>query len=141
VKSNIISLTIAIIAGIPTLCQSIKIPDAVKNAFANKFSNVTNVKWGKENPKEYEAEFKFNNTSISANFDLDGNWIETETVIPVSDLPAAVSTSIAKKYSGAIIIMAEKLEMPGGKILYETSFNVKNKKKSIELNPDGSFVQ
>jgi uncharacterized membrane protein YkoI len=37
--------------------------------------------------------------------------------------------------------MAEKLEQPGGKLLYETSIKVKGKKKSLEMNADGSLAK
>ena len=114
------------------------IPVPVKTAFHTKFPGATAVSWGKENAKEYEAEFKFNNNAVSANFGLDGSWVETETVIPVSDLPAAVKTAISAKYPGAPITLAEKTEQPGDKTLYEVSVKVNGKKKSMELNPDGS---
>ncbi len=117
------------------------LPNPVKTAFNTKFPGASGIKWGKENAKEYEAEFKLNNTSASANFGLDGSWVETETVIPLADLPAAVSTSVTKKYPGAIITMVEKLEMPGDKLLYETTFKVNGKKKSLELYPDGSLAK
>src|SRR5258705_13059424 len=100
-------------AGLSANCQSKKVPAAVKSAFAAKFPGATNVKWGKENAKEYEAEFKLNNNSISANFAMDGSWVETESVIPVADLPAAVTSAIHKKYPGAPITLAEKTEQPG----------------------------
>lgn len=120
--------------------QKINVPSAVTNAFKAKFPTATNVKWGKENAKEFEAEFKQGNTSVSANFKTDGSWVETETVIPQASLPAAVSAAILKKYPGAVITMAEKTEMPG-KIIYEAAIKVNGKKKNVEVNPDGSFVK
>ena len=134
-------LVAAIVISMSANCQGIKVPAAVKNAFSAKYSNATHVTWGKENAKEYEAEFKLNNTNVSANFGLTGNWVETETVIPITDLPAVVTDAIKKKYPGAVITMAEKLEMPGGKLLYEAAFKVNGKKKSLELNPDGSLAK
>ena len=41
---------------------------------------ATDVKWGKESAKEYEAEFRLNGNNVSANFGSDGAWVETETV-------------------------------------------------------------
>jgi hypothetical protein len=140
-KNSFIVLAAVIMTGISASCQGIKVPDAVKNAFASKFPNATNVKWGKENAKELEAGFKLNNTNVSANFGLDGSWVETETMINASDLPAAVTNAINVKYPGNTITRAEKLEKPGGKILYETVIKVNGKKREIEINPDGSFVK
>jgi uncharacterized lipoprotein NlpE involved in copper resistance len=140
-KKNIIVLMLAIFAGLSCTSQTLKVPVAVKTAFNTKYPNATNVKWGKENAKEFEAEFKLNNKAVSANFGLDGSWVETESVIAVSDLPTAVSAAISAKYPGAPITLAEKTEQPGNKILYEVTIKVNGKKKGIEINPDGSFVK
>src|SRR6185436_16230064 len=116
-----------------------KVPDVVKTAFNNKFSGASEVKWEKESRKELEANFKMNNTDVSANFKLDGTWVETETTIPVSELPAAVSNAVNTKYPGAVYGRTEKIEKPGSKILYEVNIKMKSKKIELELNEDGSF--
>jgi hypothetical protein len=115
------------------------IPVPVKTAFNSKFPRATAIKWGKENAKEYEAEFTFNNNAVSANFKLDGSWVETETTIPVSELPAAVTDAVNTKYPGAVYGRTERIEKPGGKTLYEVNITVNGKKKELELNPDGSL--
>ena len=139
-KSYIVVLMLAV-AGMSANCQSIKVPETVKTAFSAKYPNASNVKWGKENAKEYEAEFKLNNNSVSANFGLDGSWVETESVIPASQLPAPVSAAVKAKYPGAVIALAEKTEQPGNKVLYEVTVKVNGKKKSVELNPDGTAAE
>ena len=139
-KKLFIVLVAAIVTGMSASCQ-VKVTDAAKKAFAKMFPNATNVKWGKESAKEYEAEFKLNDTNVSANFGLDGSWVETETTINSTELPAAVVNAINSKYPGNSITKAEKIEKPGGKILYETVIKVNNKKKEIEINPDGSFAK
>jgi hypothetical protein len=140
-KNVFIVLIMAFTISLSANCQGIKVPDVVKNAFTAKFPAATNVKWGKENATEFEAEFKLNNNAVSANFKQDGSWVETESVIPVADLPAAVTSAINTKYPGVVIALAEKTEQPGNKVLYEVSFKVNGKKKSMELNPDGSLVK
>ena len=136
---KIFSLLLAVACVAATAhAQNIVVPAAVKNAFQSKYPDATDVKWGKENSKEFEAEFKLGNTSVSANFKTDGSWVETETVVPITDLPAAVSTAITTKNPGAVITLAEKLDMPGNKTLYEVSFRVNGKRKSMELHPDGT---
>ena len=117
------------------------LPVAVKTAFSTKFPGATSIKWGKENAKEYEAEFKLKNNNVSANFLVTGEWVETETVLPIKDLPAAVSNAIKTKYPVASITKAEKLEMPGDKTLYEVFIKINGKTKEVEVNADGSFVK
>lgn len=140
-KIFFIVLTMAVTISLSANCQKLTVPDAIKNAFNAKYPNAKNVKWGKENAKEYEAEFKLNNNAVSANFGPDGTWVETESVIPESDLPAAVKTAVGSKYPGAFITLAEKTEQPGNKIHYEVSVKVNGKKKAMELNADGSIVE
>ncbi len=137
-KTYIVVLMLAIIAGQSANCQPVKPTAAVKSAFNTKFPTATNVKWGMENSKEYEAEFKLNNNPVSANFGLDGHWVETESTIPLAELPSAVPAAIKAKYPGASITRAEKTEQPGNKVIYEVGLKVDGKKKSMELNPDGT---
>jgi hypothetical protein len=117
------------------------IPVPVKTTFNTKFPGATDIKWEKENKKELEANFKMNNADVSANFGLDGTWVETETTISSSELPAAVTNAVNTKYPGAVYGRTEKIEKPGGKILYEVNITVNNKKKELELNPDGVVVK
>ena len=135
-------IAFAIFAITTTACsQKINVPSAVSKAFNSKYPGATNVKWGKENAKEYEAEFKLNGTNVSANFGTDGSWVESETVIKESDLPAPVVAALKKNYPGSVVTMAERLEQPGNKTLYETSITVKGKKKTVEMNADGSLAK
>jgi hypothetical protein len=140
-KNNFTVLAVAIVMSISASCQGVKVPEAVKKAFAAKFPDATNVKWGKENSREYEAEFKFNNSSIAANFAADGSWVVTETTITAGDLPVAVTNAINTKYPGATFVLTEKVEKPGDKVYYEVIIKVNDKKKEVELNADGSLVK
>ena len=117
------------------------IPGAVKNAFTAKFPTASDIKWEKENKKELEATFKMNNADVSANFNLYGTWVETETTILSSELPAAVTIAVNTKFPKAVYGRTEKIEKPGGKILYEVNITLSGKKKELELNPDGSIAK
>ena len=123
------------------ISQKVDVPPSVTKAFGDKFPTATNVKWEKENKTELEINFKMNNSDVSANFKLDGSWVETETTIPTSALPAAINSAITKKYPNATFERTEKIEKPGGKVLYEANIKVNGKKKELELNEDGSFVK
>ncbi len=78
---------------------------------------------------------------MSANYDLNGHWKETETAIAVKDLPEAVTRSIQTKYPTSIISGADKIEQPNGKIIFEADIKLKGRKKEIELFPDGRSVK
>jgi hypothetical protein len=127
--------------GATALSQKVGVPAPVTKAFNVKYPGATSVKWGKESPKEYEATFKLNGANVSANFNLDGAWKETETTIPSSELPAAVTHAVNTKYPGAAYLLTERIEKPGGKILYEVNIKVKGKKKELELDGDGKLAE
>ena len=139
-KNIFIVLLAVMVASLSASCQ-LKVTEAAKKAFTAMFPNATNLKWEKESADEYEANFKLNNVAVSANFKHDGTWVETETTINTKELPAAVTNTINTKYPGATYTRAEKIEKPGGKILYEAVINIKGKKKEMEINPDGSFAE
>jgi hypothetical protein len=134
-----------VLAAVMGICLSascqLKVTESAKKAFAAMFPNATNVKWEKESADEYEANFKLNNANVSANFKHDGSWVETETTIKATELPAAVANAINTRYPGATFSRTEKIEKPGGKILYEAVIRFKGKKKEMEINPDGSFAE
>jgi hypothetical protein len=124
-----------------TVCsQGIAVPAAVTRAFEARFPNATDVKWEKENKKELEANFKVDNVITSANFGLDGTWKETETRIQSGNLPPTVTKAIADKYPGSNIDRCERIEKPGNAISYEVNIRLKNKKKELELDETGRFI-
>ena len=139
-KSIRLTMFLCTMLGTASFAQ-VKVPAKVQDAFKAKFPAATNVKWSKENAKEYEAEFKLNNAAVSANFATDGAWTETETTIPASELPAAVTNAVNKKYPGATMYLTERIEKPGGKTMYEVNIKAKGKKKELEMNPDGTIAE
>ncbi|MEO7174780.1 MAG: PepSY-like domain-containing protein [Saprospiraceae bacterium] len=89
--------------------QEKAIPAAVSAAFKTKFPNAAKVSWEMENKTEYEANFKLNGEEVSANFDNTGKWLETETEIKTSALPAAVQSTLAKDFAGFKVEEASKI--------------------------------
>lgn len=122
-------------------CIAITVPKAVADAFEKKFPGATNIKWGKENTKEYEAEFKMNGKAMSANFSVEGNWMETEAAIEVSGLPAAAASTITAKYPGYTISGVFKIEKADGKTTYEAEIKKGSKKMEVILASDGTIIK
>ena len=116
-------------------------PAAVQKAFEKKFPNATSISWGKENSKEWEAEFTFDGNKISANFAEDGTWLETEKGIKISDLPKAVTEAINLKYPGWTITEADKTESLKHGTIYEADLKKGMEKKSVAYKEDGTSVK
>lgn len=134
-KVNIFFLLM--VAALWSCGQNVRVPQAAKDAFASKFPSAKNIKWGKENAKEFEAEFTLDGVAVSANFDNNGQWLETETTMPFADLPVPVKESVQGKYPDATISLSEKIEHPD-KVMYEVHLKAKGKKLELVMNPDGS---
>lgn len=87
-----------------------KIPAAVRTAFKTKFPTATKTTWEKENKMEYEANFRLNGRKVSAGFNPNGKWLQTETEILVSALPAAVQASIKNDFANFRITEASNIQ-------------------------------
>ena len=106
-----------------TVCLAQKTdPSAVHEAFSKKFPGVSAVEWDKENAREWEAEFEQNGKQLSANFRTDGAWLETETEILVSELPASVQAAL----KGKKVKEAARIERADGSTVFEAEVRRKD---------------
>jgi hypothetical protein len=112
-----------------------EVPSNVKDAFAKKFPGVKVEHWQKENTN-YEAEFDFEKTEMSASFDDKGNCLETESDIKTNDLPAAIRSYLEKNAPGKKIKEAAKITDASGKITYEAEVN----KRDYIFDAQGNFL-
>ncbi len=117
-----------------------EVPANIKTAFAGKFADAKNVKWSKENDEEWEAEFKLDGKEYSANFDTDGNWLETEYEINESDIPESVRTSINNEFAGFKIKESEISETKDGKF-YEFELNKDGDRFEVSVDLTGKIVK
>jgi hypothetical protein len=136
-----IFLVIVSMLAIAAYTYAVDVPKAIADAFAKKFPGATNIKWGKENAKEYEAEFKLNGKSISANFLTDGTWVETESEIPAAELPAAITTVLQTSYKAAAVLKVFKIVKAKGDTTYEVEIKGAGKKKELIFNTDGTLLR
>jgi hypothetical protein len=115
--------------------NKVVVPELVKKSFAKEFPAAVKVEWGIEKPGEYEAEFTKDKSEMSALFDEAGALLEVETEIEKSELPSAISASLAKDFVGYKIDEIEKNDSKGI-ITYE--MEVKKDKEKFELVFDAS---
>ena len=114
-------------------------PKSVSDNFNKKFAGATKVKWGQEDEKEWEAEFKMNGKEMSASFDNEGKWMNTEAVISEKDLPAAALKAVKDAYPNWKIESVESIETPEMKA-YELGIEKGKEELEITVTADGKIT-
>jgi hypothetical protein len=116
-------------------------PEPVLKAFNQKFPGAIEVKWVKENDSEWEASFRFDNIITSANFSINGEWIETEKEKPVSELPEAIVSAINKSHKNCKIVGAAIIESAKSETIYEADIKTGLTRKEVFYKSDGTVVR
>lgn len=115
-----------------------EVPSVVKSSFSGQFPSARNVKWSKESENEFEAEFKSSQGEQSANFDVSGKWLVTETEVSERSLPEPVKQALKREFSTYEIEETEKVETFEGKTFYEIKLELGEKMVVAEIAPDGT---
>ena len=113
------------------------VPDVVKSALAKKYPDAKKVSWEKEKGN-YEGNWGGKSgEDNSAIFTPSGVFVEIVQAIPLSQLPAGITTYIANNYKGAKIKEAGKVTDASGKHMYE----VEIKGKDLLFDEKGVFIK
>ena len=119
-------------------CQKLnesQVPAAVKTAFEKKYPSVK-ASWDKEDAN-YEANFKHDGKAMSAVIGKNGTVVETETDIPVTDLPKAVQDYMKKNYPGVKIEEAARIVKANGDVNYEAEVH----HKDVIFDAKGKYIK
>jgi len=116
--------------------QDKDIPAAVKSAFQKAHPDAKAVKWEKEG-ENFEAEFGHGKTGQSVVIDAQGNILETEVEIAVSELPKKASDYVSEHYKGQSIKEAAKITDAKGTVTYEAEI----KGKDLMFDAAGTFLK
>ena len=142
-KKIIVFLSACLLISLMGYSQKItpdKVPAPVKQAFAKKFPAATDVKYEMEK-KDFEINFKDKGVEMSANFEVTGKWLETETEIKQSDLPKEVSASVAKNFAGFKITEVAKTETPDKGLIYEMDLKKDKERYEVQFSPKGDILK
>jgi hypothetical protein len=117
-------------------------PAAVQKSFTEKFPKAEKVKWVKEKDGNYEGAFILGGTEMSATFNAEGKWLETETTIAIKELPKPVSEYVTKNHPKAKITEAAKIQrISTDAILFEAEIKDSGKETDLLLTGDGRLVK
>lgn len=110
------AMSITFAAGAQKL-NNADVPAPVKASFTKKYPGAV-AKWEKEDGK-YEAGFKKDGKTMSALFEVNGTFTESEVDIKTEDLPATVLAYVKEHYKGKTIKEGAKITKADGTINYE----------------------
>ncbi|MEO8769753.1 MAG: PepSY-like domain-containing protein [Ferruginibacter sp.] len=112
-----------------------KVPVAVKFSFVKKYPDII-PKWEKEK-YNYEANFKQNGQTMSVIIDPNGNIIETETAIKITELPSTVLAYIKEHYKDKTIKEGAKIIKADGTVTYEAEVSGMD----LIFDTNGKFIK
>ena len=130
----VVGISMAISACAQKLDAS-QVPAAVKASFEKKYPGIT-VKWEKEDGK-YEASFKQGGNDISAMFEPNGTFTESEVEMKVADLPASISAYVKEHYKGKTIKGGAKITKADGTVNYEAAVSGRD----VIFDANGKFLK
>lgn len=112
-----------------------QVPAAAKQAFEKNYPGIKGT-WDKED-NNYEVSFKKDGKEMSVVIDQSGTIVETETDIPVTDLPTTVQDYIKQHYQGMAIKEASTTTKGNGEVNYEAEVD----DKDVIFDASGKFIE
>lgn len=116
--------------------QDKNVPAIIKAAFQKKYPTVKKLKWDKEG-NNYEASFDLNKSDNSVLMDAQGNVIETEVEIELSQLPKAALDYVNNHYAGKKVKEGAKITDAKGIVTYE----IELKGIDVIFDNNGKFIK
>lgn len=116
------------------------IPEAVLEAFQQKYPKEKSPEWEVDANGYYEAHFKKDGEKYRADFSASGQWIETENSIKFDDLPDVVQDIIKDEFDKDEITEIEHVTHSSKGEFYDVEFKQKGKNRDIEFNAEGKII-
>jgi len=144
-KRNMKNCLIMLVIGLAMSCTNaqkssgMNVPEAISNAFAKKYPSVKKVSWEKEN-SNYEGEFMDGKIEKSVVFDANGTFLEEETEINVSVLPAIIVDYCKMNYENHKMTEAAKIVNAKGDVSYEAEMRKGGKEFDVIFDAQGNVI-
>ena len=116
-------------------------PKVVTDAFQQKFNGASNVKWEKETEKGFDVSFDLLGKKMSANFNGQGQWQSTSTLVGLDGLPAIARVVLQTRFINWDIATAYKIEKADSAIHYQANLVKDKVSKEILIKPDGVIIK
>ena len=131
----VLTAAIFILTGCSGKFKESQVPAAAKQTFEKNYPGIKGT-WDKED-NNYEVSFKKDSKEMSVVIDESGTIVETETDIPVTDLPTNVQEYIKQHYQGKAIKEASTITKGNGEVNYEAEVD----DKDVVFDANGKFIE
>jgi hypothetical protein len=115
-----------------------KVPAPVKQSFMKEFPKTTEESWKMDNGI-YQVFFMMNGEKHAAKFNTDGQWVDKEKRIKLTDLPKEVTVAMEKNFAGFKAYEAEQAETPRG-IFYNVGLEKEKEYLEVHFTPKGDVL-
>lgn len=115
--------------------KGIKVPLAAKQSFEKSHQGAKG-RWDKEGAN-FEVNFKEGGKIMSCVIAANGTILETETDMPVNQLPASAISYIKEHYKGAKIKDASTIVKNTGEVIFEAGVG----SKDVLFHQNGQFIK
>lgn len=120
--------------------QSSIVPANVKAAFIKEYPNIKKFTWEKEG-NSYEVEFNLKNVETSIVYDATAHKKETESIVPINNLPLHAKEYISEKYPSYKITEASKIVNDTNIVIYEAEITLDKKLIDLIFDANGTFIK
>ncbi|MGY8647114.1 MAG: DUF4956 domain-containing protein [Verrucomicrobiales bacterium] len=115
-------------------------PEIIAKSFSEKYPDIESPKWEAESGGSWEARFEARGIKFRADFDAEGNWVETEHNTTFEELPSEVRSAIVLKYNANDIQGIEGVDSHTHGIFYDVEFQRGAKKQDIMFDSRGKVL-
>lgn len=130
-------LIVILLFSFGAFAQNKVVPTKVSDSFKKLYPKATEVKWDKEG-NDFEANFKNGETEMSVVLGNDGELLETETTIEISQLPDGIDKYVADNFEGYKIIDAAKIVKANREELFEVEVSNGKNQKDLYFDSNGN---
>ena len=138
-KCLLLLLGPALLLAAPARAQHVpatQVPAAARATFWARFATASQVSWEKEGAA-YEVSFRQDGRAMSATLTPAGTLQETETAVPVAQLPLAVRATLARDYHAYQVAEAARIVRANGHTVYEAELRRNGKKQDVLFTASG----
>lgn len=114
-------------------------PEAVMGAFTQKYTADVNPVWSKTANGNFIAAVEQNGSKQFAEFNTEGKWLSTQTMITVGELSEAAQTKLKEQYAEMQIAEVKKIEREGISAFYKVTLTKDKETKTVYVN-DAGFI-